>query len=77
MLLFVVLVFVAKRNYLEEIRFMSSLKRISAIVLCDRQINLVTPSPFVRLIASEPSMDGVSRGEFLAPSLPSKHEKDV
>ena len=43
---------------------LSPLRRISAIDSRDRQRNLETTSPFLRLIASELSMNGVSRGEF-------------
>ena len=43
---------------------LSPLRRISAIDSRDRQRNLETKSPFVRWIASELSMNGVSRGEF-------------
>ena len=43
---------------------LSPLRRISAIDSRDRQRNLETTSPFVRVIASELSMNGVSRGEF-------------
>ena len=41
-----------------------ALRRISAIDSRDRQRNLETTSPFLRLIARELSMSGVSRGEF-------------
>ena len=43
---------------------LSPLRRISAIDSHDRQRNLETTSPFLRLIVSELSMNGVSRGEF-------------
>ena len=43
---------------------LSPLRQNSAIHSRDRQRNLETTSPFLRLIASELSMNGVSRGEF-------------
>jgi len=75
---------VPKKFFIEEVsciayngKDLSPLRGISAIDLRDRQRNLETTSPFARLIASEPSMDGVSRGEFLVPSSLLIHEKLV